>query len=217
MIPHSSKQNRREFFRHRAVVVSTSLAFLVATGCSSGVAPSKTASGAGTGAAIGGVGGAIAGNNSSMGTGAGLAAGAALGAVIGGITGMVQDAKDRKEQDRLAQERAYQQELAKKRAEEAKTRASMEEELAIAEGFRISDLELNDAKKKLEGASDRLKKLQEERQGALAKKKALDEAHEKTLSTEAEIARIEEELARLKGEDPKKPAVQSQSVVKPSQ
>ena len=60
---------------------------------------------------------------------------------------------------RLAQERAYQQELAKKRAEEARVRASMDEELAIAEGFRISDLELNDAKKKLEGRQEVLKKL----------------------------------------------------------
>jgi len=189
-------------------LVSFSTAFAVAglAGCSSGVAPSKTASGAGTGALIGGAGGAIAGNNSSMGTGTGLVGGAAAGALIGGIVGMVQDAKDRKEQDRLAQERAYQQELAKRRAEEAKSKASMDEELAIAEGFRISELELNDAKKKLESANDRLKKLRDERSAALAKKKELDEAHEKTLSTEAEIARLEEELARLKGDEtPRKP------------
>jgi len=171
------------------------------TGCSSGVAPSKTATGAGTGALIGGAGGALVGSNSSMGTGAGLVGGAAAGALIGGIVGLVQDAKDRKEQDRLAQDRAYQQELAKKRGEEAKLKASMEEELAIAEGFRISDLELNDARKKLELASDRLKRLRDERSAALAKKKDLDDAHEKTLSTEAEIARLEEELARLKGDE----------------
>lgn len=171
------------------------------TGCSSGVAPSKTASGAGTGALIGGAGGAIVGNNSSMGTGTGLVGGAAAGALIGGIVGMVQDAKDRREQDRLAQERAYQQELAKKKAEEAKLKAALEEELAIAEGFRISDMELADAKKKLDSASDRLKKLRDERAAALAKKKELDDAHEKTLQTEAEIARLEEELARLKGEE----------------
>src|SRR5215207_2436719 len=188
----------------RLVALGTAVALVGVTGCSSGVAPSKTASGAGTGALIGGAGGAIAGNNSSMGTGTGLVGGAAAGALIGGIVGMVQDAKDRKEQDRLAQERAYQQELAKRRTEEAKLKASMDEELAIAEGFRISDLELNDAKKKLESASDRLKKLRDERAAALAKKKELDDAHEKTLSTEAEIARLEEELARLKGDDVQK-------------
>ncbi len=218
MISPSSTQFRREIFRNRTVAIGAALAVLAASGCSSGVAPSKTASGAGTGAMIGGAAGAIAGNNSSMGTGTGLAAGAALGAITGGIIGMVQDAKDRREQDRLAQERAYAQERAKKLAEEAKQKAAMEEELAIAEGFRISDLELNDAKKKLEGASDRLKKLQEERSAALAKKKALDEAHEKTLSTEAEIARLEEELARLKGDEAKKPAAEpAATVIKSSQ
>lgn len=170
------------------------------TGCSS-VAPSKTVSNAGTGAVIGGIGGAVVGNNSSMGTGAGALAGVGAGALIGGIVGMVQDAKDRREQDRLAQERAYQQDLAKRRAEEAKLKAQMDEELAIAEGFRISDLELNDAKKKLESTNDRLKKLRDERAAALQKKKELDDANEKTLSAEAEIARLEEELARLKGED----------------
>lgn len=186
------------------------------TGCSSsGVAPSKTASGAGTGAMIGGAGGAVIGNNSSMGTGAGLVGGAAAGALIGGIVGMVQDAKDRKEQDRLAQERAYQQDRAKRLAEEAKLKAAMEEELAIAEGFRISDLELNDAKKKLEERADKLKKLKDERAAALAKKKELDEAHEKTLQTEAEIARLEEELARLKGEDAPKKSDAPPAPVKP--
>ncbi|MBL9199398.1 MAG: hypothetical protein JNL39_02780 [Opitutaceae bacterium] len=193
--------------RKQVVAFGSALALAGATGCSSGVAPSKTASGAGTGALVGAGAGAIAGNNSSMGSGTGIAAGAALGAITGGIIGMVQDAKDRREQDRLAQERAYQQELAKKRAEEAKAKASLEEELAIAEGFRISDLELNDAKKKLENTNERLKRLQEEKSAALAKKKALDEAHEKTLSAEAEIARLEEELARLKGDDaPRKTA-----------
>lgn len=206
-----SNQSRSRTLRP-AIALVTALAVAGMTGCSSGVAPSKTASGAGTGALIGGGAGAIAGNNSSLGTGTGLVGGAAAGALIGGIVGMVQDAKDRKEQDRLAQERAYQQELAKRRAEEAKLKASMDEELAIAEGFRISDLELNDAKKKLETASDQLKKLRDERSAALAKKKELDDAREKTLTTEAEIARLEEELARLKGDEtPKKAEVSPSS------
>jgi outer membrane lipoprotein SlyB len=174
-------------------------AVLVASGCSS-VAPSRTATGAGTGAVVGGVGGAVVGNNSGLGTGTGAAIGAGAGALIGGIVGMVQDAKDRKEQDRLAQERAYQQELAKKRSEEARRKAEGDEEIAIAQGFRITDIELTDAQKKEKLAADRLKALRDERAGALAKKKALDDARDKTLQTEAEIARLEEELARLKGE-----------------
>jgi hypothetical protein len=197
----SSNLPRFRFVR-QFVGLSTALAVAGLTGCSSsGVAPSKTASGATTGAAVGALGGAVVGNNSSMGSGTGLAAGAVGGALIGGIIGAVQDARDRREQDRLAQERAYQQDVANRRREEAKMKAALEEELAIAEGFRISDLELNDAQKKLEARQEALKKLQSEKSAALAKKKALDEAIEKTITTEAEIARLEEEIARLKGED----------------
>jgi hypothetical protein len=183
------------------VLLGTALAVVGWSGCSS-VAPSRTATGAGTGAVLGGVGGAVVGNNSGLGTGTGAAIGVGAGALIGGIVGMVQDAKDRKEQDRLAQERAYQQELARKRSEEARRKAESDEELAIAQGFRISDIELTDAQRKKEAADDRLKKLREERAGALAKKKALDDARDKTLQSEAEIARLEEELARLKGDAP---------------
>jgi hypothetical protein len=193
----------RRAVRKKVTLALLALGVIGLTGCnSSGVAPSKTASGAGTGAAIGALGGAVVGSNSSMGTATGVVGGAALGAITGGIIGMVQDARDRKEQDRLAQERAYNQELAKRKAEEAKAKLAMDEELAIAQGFRISDLELNDAKSKLDSASNRLKKLQAERQAALARKKELDDANEKTISTEAEIARLEEELARLKSDDP---------------
>ena len=183
------------------VLLGTALAVVGWSGCSS-VAPSRTATGAGTGAVVGGLGGAVVGNNSGLGTGTGAAIGVGAGALIGGIVGMVQDAKDRKEQDRLAQERAYQQELARKRSEEARRKVESDEELAIAQGFRISDIELTDAQRKKEAADDRLKKLREERAGALAKKKALDDARDKTLQSEAEIARLEEELARLKGDAP---------------
>lgn len=190
-------KSRASFQQYGAFILG--LALLGASGCSS-VAPSRTATGAGTGAVVGGVGGAVVGNNSSLGTGTGAAIGAGAGALIGGIVGMVQDAKDRKEQDRLAQERAYQQELAKKRSEEARRKAESDEEIAIAQGFRITDIELTDAQRKEKLAADRLKALRDERAGALAKKKALDDARDKTLQTEAEIARLEEELARLKGE-----------------
>ena len=184
----------------KIICVGTALALAGLTGCSSGVAPSKTASGAGTGALIGGAGGAIVGSNSSMGTRTGLVSGVAAGALIGGVVGMIQDAKDRKEQDRLAQERAYQQSIAKQRQEDAKQKAAMEEELAIAQGFQISDLELAEAQKREAIANEQVKALRDERAAAMAKKKALDDAHEHTLAAEAEIARLQEELARLKGE-----------------
>lgn len=183
-----------------AVALVTAIAVFGLAGCSS-VAPSKTATGAGTGAAagavVGGLGAGATGGNSST----GILAGAAAGAIIGGVVGMVKDAKERKEQDRLAQERAYQQELSRKRADEAKRKAEVEEELAVTQGFRISDMELADAQKKVESATERLQRLKDERTAALTKKRSLDEANERLLATEAEIARMEEELARLKSDD----------------
>jgi len=186
----------------KMVQLTSALAVAGLTGCQ--VAPSKTMSGAGTGLGAGAVvGGLVGGANGN--TSQGVLAGAAAGTIIGGIVGLTQELKERKEQDRLAQERAYQQELAKKRGEEAKAKAELDEELAIAQGFQISDIELNEAKAKVDNASTRLAKLREERNAALAKKKSLDEAQEKLLTTEAEIARLEEELARLKAAGPDKP------------
>jgi outer membrane lipoprotein SlyB len=184
----------------KLVGLGTTVAVLGWSGCSS-VAPSTTAKSAAVGTAIGAGTGAIVGNNSSVGSSTGILGGAALGALAGGIVGMVQEAKDRKEQDRLSQERAYQQERAKRLSEEAKAKAAQDEQLAIAQGFRISDMELNEAQKKTDETAERLKKLKEEKANALARKKTLDELHEKQLSNEAEAAQLEEELARLKGED----------------
>src|SRR3954471_4837728 len=178
------------------------IALLGSSGCSSGVAPTKTASGAGTGAMLGGVTGAVVGGNSSMGTTTGILGGVAAGAIVGGLVGMVQEAKEKKEQDRLAQERVYSQDMAKRRKEEASRRAANEEELKISQGFRISDLELADQQKKLDDATARLKRLKDEEKAALTKKTSLDEMQERTLSTEAEIAAMEEKLARLRGDNP---------------
>lgn len=187
-------RNRHELPRCLVSIGSAAVLICLA-GCQ--VAPSKTVTGAGTGAAGGAVVGGLVGGASGN-TSQGVLAGAGAGAIIGGIVGLTQEMKERKEQDRLAQERAYQQELARKRAEDAKNRALLDEELAVAQGFQISDLELNEAQKKVDSAATRLARLRDERNAALAKKKALDEANEKLLSTEAEIVRLEEELARLK-------------------
>ena len=174
------------------VCLGTAFSILGLTGCGS-VAPSKTATGAGTGAAVGALGGAAVGANSSMGTGVGAVGGAAAGALIGGVIGLVQDARDRKEQDSLSQQRAYQQELAKKKLEEARIKAEMDEEIAAQQGFQISDRELAEQRAKREDVAARLKKLQDEKAGALARKKQLDDDREKTLADEAKVAQLEEE------------------------
>ncbi len=189
----------RSRFR-RLLVIATATSVLGLSGCSSGVAPSRTATGAGAGALGGAAVGSIVGSGSSMGTTTGVLGGAAAGAVVGGLIGLTQDMRERREQDRLAQERAYQQDMARAREAEARAKLAMEEELAVAQGFRISDSELNEAQRLVESATDRLNRLREERAAAIAKKNALDEAQARLLTTEAEIARLEEELARLRGD-----------------
>jgi len=180
-----------------AAVVS--LIFL--SGCA--VSPSRTVKGAGTGAAVGAVGGAIIGNNTGSGNGAaGAAMGGLAGAVVGGVVGAIQEGRERTEQDRLAQERAYQQELAKRRAAEHKFKAAVEEELAVAEGFRISEVEIAQVTDTAEDLEAQLKKLQEERQAALNRKTALENAEERITSAQQEIQRLEAELAELRGDYP---------------
>lgn len=180
-----------------AAVVS--LTFL--SGCA--VAPSRTTKGATTGAAVGAVGGAIIGNNTGSGNAAGGAlAGGLAGAVVGGVVGAIQEGRERTEQDRLAQERAYQQELAKRRAAEAKFKAAVEEELAVAEGFRISEVEIAQVTDRAEDLEAQLKQLQEERQAALNRKTQLEEAEERINSAAQEIQRLEAELAELRGDRP---------------
>jgi hypothetical protein len=186
---------------HISVLTLFSIGLLLGTGCSS--TTSKTMSGAGTGAAAGAAVGGVA---TALGAGSGnttqgILIGGAAGAVIGGLVGLSQEMKEKKEQDRLAQERAYQQELARRRAEEAKRKAAMDEELAIAQGFQISDYELQQIQDEAREQEERLKELRAKRAEALARKKALDDANEKILSASAEIEYLEKELAELSGEE----------------
>ena len=113
---------------------------------------------------------------------------------------MVQEMKERSAQDRLAQERSYQQEVARKRQDEARLRDQLDEELAIAQGFRITDAELTEAQRRADETASRLSELKAEREWALSRKKELDEAEAKIASETAEIARLEAELSELRGE-----------------
>ena len=169
------------------------------TGCS-GVAPSRPAKGAGVGALTGATAGAVAASATGGNQAKGLIVGGAAGALIGGVVGLAQEAKERSEQDRIAQDRAYQQDVSRRRAEEAKLRAELDEELAASQGFRISDIELAEAQRRAEEAAEKVKKLREERATAIGRTKSLQEAQERRLADEAEAARLEEEIARLKGQ-----------------
>lgn len=182
----------------RFLLGMTAVSAVAFSGCQ--VAPSKPVRTAGTGAVVGAVGGAVVGNNTGSGNAAsGAAVGGLAGAVVGGVVGMVQEARERSEQDRLAQERAYQQALAKRRADEARFRAAIEEELALAEGYRISEQEISQVEDRARSLESRLKALQQERQAALARKRTLDTAQGRIAAAEQEIERLEAELAELRG------------------
>lgn len=186
------------------VCCGTALA-LFAGGCaSSGAPPSKTVSGAGTGAMVGGSAAAIAGAvapNSSMNSGAAIVGGVAAGAIIGGAIGAIQQARSNREQDALAQERAYNADISKRRTEEAKQKMALEEELAVRKGFLITDLEMTEAEKRTAEAEAKLKQYREEYQAAYNKTKKLDELKEKELAAQVEAAKMEESIKRLRGNE----------------
>jgi outer membrane lipoprotein SlyB len=190
------KINRHQKMRTAVPITLLSLSLLA--GCQ--VAPSSTVKGAGVGGAAGALGGAVIGNNSGSGNAAsGALIGGAAGAAVGAAIGLVQDMKERGQQDQLAQERSYQQEVARKKQDEARMRDQLNEELAIAQGFRITDAELNDAQRRADETASRLAELKAEREWALTRKKQLDETETKIESELSEIARLEAELAELRG------------------
>jgi hypothetical protein len=154
-----------------------------------------------TGAALAGV---VA-PNSSMNTGAAVVGGAAAGAIIGGAIGAIQQARDRREQDLLAQERAYNAEQSARRRTEASQKLAAEEELAVKKGFLITDLEMSEQEKRTAEAEARLKSAREEYNNALARSKKLDELKEKQITTEAEAAKVEEQVRRLRTNEPLAP------------
>ncbi len=164
-------------------------------GCA-GPAASKTVKGAGAGAAVGAIGGAVTGQDAG-----GIAAAGAAGAIVGATIGAIQEGKERKRQDTLAQQRAYNQAIAMQKRAIDKEKADLQEELDIAEGFRISNEELDEMSGRAETAEARLKVLQAKRQAAIDRKKALDEAEEREKDALAEIERLEKELAELEGSE----------------
>ncbi len=161
---------------------------------------SHTAKGAGVGAVAGGATGAIIGKQSGE-TGEGAVVGALAGTAIGALLGAAKDARISREQEQIAQERAYQQEIAKMREIQARESAVREEELAIAEGMRITERELIEAEHNAKLAEARLKELQEELSSAKSKSTSLEDAEKRKVEADDKIRELEEKLKELKGED----------------
>lgn len=165
-------------------------------GCASTSPTTETAK---KGAIAGAVAGGIIGHQSGR-PAEGAAIGGATGAVVGGIIGMAKEAKQRNQQEQVAQERAHQQELAKVREIEAREKLIREEKLAIAEGLRITDRELALAEERARETEVRLQDLRGKVNRAKERKKTLEEAKAEKIANEEEIRRLEEQLRQLEEE-----------------
>ena len=156
------------------------------------------------GATKGGLGGAVLGALIGAAAGAagkGAAIGAVSGLVLGGAVGHSRDVREREEdryQERLGQERAYQQEvivIGERESREAKQRV---ESLAIQEGYNITPIEVRAAQKRADEAERRLNELQAEVAEAKTRDNSLKEAIEREDEAEAKIRELEAQLKALK-------------------
>ena len=176
------------------IVLLAAAAVLFNSGCA-GPAASKTVKGAGTGAVAGAIGGAVLGDGSA----GDIATAGLAGAAIGGVIGAVQQGRENRRQDTLAQQRAYNQAIAMQKRAQEKEKAELQEELEIAEGFRITKEELEEMTSRAETAESRLKALQARRDAAIQRKRELDELEEREKEALAEASRLERELSELEG------------------
>ncbi len=156
------------------------------------------------GATKGGLGGAVLGaliGAAAGDAGKGAAIGAVSGLVLGGAVGHSRDVREREEdryQERLGQERAYQQEvivIGERESREAKQRV---ESLAIQEGYNITPIEVRAAQKRADEAERRLNELQAEVAEAKTRDNSLKEAIEREDEAEAKIRELEAQLKALK-------------------
>ncbi|EDY81950.1 hypothetical protein VDG1235_1570 [Verrucomicrobiia bacterium DG1235] len=143
---------------------------------------------------MGAVGGLIAGEDAG-----GIATAGVAGAAIGTVIGAVAQGRENKRQDTLAQQRAYNQAIAMQKRAQEKEKAQLHEELEIAEGFRITEEELDEMTSRAETAEEQLAILQKRRDDAIERKRQLDELEEREKEALAEATRLEKELAELEG------------------
>lgn len=185
--------NRKKALISTPIALLAAVALVFQTGCA-GPAASKTVKGGTTGAAVGAVGGLLTGQD--MG---GVAAAGAAGAVVGTVIGAVAQGRENKRQDTLAQQRAYNQAIAMQKRAQEKEKAQLQEDLEIAEGFRITSEELDEMTSRAQTAEERLAVLQKRRDAAIERKRDLDELEEREREALAEAARLEKELSELEG------------------
>ena len=177
----------------------TLAACLAASSGFQGCQTSPTTTGAKKGAVVGAVTGAVVGHQSDERL-KGAAIGGATGAAIGGVIGMAKEAKQRRQQEQVAQERAHQQELARMREIEAREKMIREEKRAIIEGLNITDRELELAEDGARETEARLNELRERVNAAKNKRKTFEDVKAQQIANEEEIRRLEEQLRQLEEE-----------------
>ncbi len=151
------------------------------------------------GAALGALIGVAAGD-----AGKGAAIGAVSGLVLGGAVGHSKDVRENEEaryQERLGQERAYQQEVVGIRERESREARERAESLSIQQGYNITPREVRAAQKRADEAESRLKKLEAEVAASKIRDNSLQIAIEREKSAEAKIRELEAQLEVLKKEN----------------
>jgi uncharacterized protein YcfJ len=121
--------------------------------------------------------------------------GAAAGAMIGGMIGHGKDVAEQEQAAARAEEYRYQRELAMQREQADATRAEWERQRSVSRGMTISENEVVEAEQRAREAELRLQALRRDRIAALKRDNRLNEAEERRLAAEAEIERLERELA----------------------
>ncbi len=148
------------------------------------------------GAALGALIGAAAGD-----AGKGAAVGAVSGLVLGGALGHSRDVRENKEmrqQEQIAYERVYRQEVIGIREMDARESMRREEDLAIKEGLNVTRAEVEAAQKRADKVEKRLKELQAEIARAEARNKSLNEAEARQKEADEKIRELEAQLQALK-------------------
>ncbi len=178
---HKSSNQMNIIFKHLVLLFST-FALAIFSGCSTYEAGTNTREDAARGAVLGGIAGAIIGNQSGN-TGEGAAVGAVTGAVLGGMVGSAED-------KRVAQARTEQARIrAERRAHDAELREK-EAELDIARGYSITDQEVLEAEQRAIAAENELRRKQKERAEAIERQRRIEDAEARARAAQSEAEQL---------------------------
>ena len=183
---------KTKLFSRKLILLNLAGVLMLALGCSS--VNQNTKSKAGMGALLGAAAGGIIGHQSDHAL-EGALIGAAAGAAGGALIGQAQDRKEERRQDELAAQRAHEQEMARIQVEERALQAERDQQLALVEGKRLTETEIQSAQQRAAEAERRLQELQTQRDSALARHQTYQDAERRRQEAEAKIQELEGEMS----------------------